>query len=299
MVLERFELSPILLRRQVCFPLQHKTINYPTALLLTKEGLGFEPTNTVYIFLPHPTWDRIICCVERSRKRLLLFFYIFISMIPLYTPTEFNNAKSMDSLMCQCYMCSNSFLQLKKAILFELKNNRGRCKFCSPICYHNFKNKKTSVICSNCNTSFLKKSHEIKKTKNNFCSLSCATIFNNKNKSHGTRRSKLEIWVQNQLATLYPNLQIDFNKKNAIGAELDIYIPSLKLAFELNGIFHYEPIFGSKKLCQIQENDISKSKACIETGIDLCIIDTSGQKYFKPSISQKYLDIIIEIIEKR
>jgi len=45
---------------------------------------------------------------------------------------------------------------------------------------------------------------------------------------------------------LYPDLVIHFNKKDAINSELDIYIPSLKLAFELNGIFHYEPIFGKE-----------------------------------------------------
>ena len=37
----------------------------------------------------------------------------------------------------------------------------------------------------------------------------------------------------------------------AINSELDVYVPSLNLAFELNGIFHYEPIYGEKKLNQI------------------------------------------------
>jgi len=135
--------------------------------------------------------------------------------------------------------------------------------------------------------------------KNNFCSLSCSAIYNNKNKKHGTRRSKLEVWLEKQLILLYPNLDIHFNRKDTIGSELDIYIPSINLAIELNGIFHYEPIFGNDKLNQIQENDISKSKACIDNEIDLCIIDTSGQKYFKPKTSQKYLNIIIKIFKER
>jgi len=135
--------------------------------------------------------------------------------------------------------------------------------------------------------------------KNNFYSLSCSAIYNNKNKKHGTRRSKLEVWLEKQLILLYPNLDIHFNRKDTIGSELDIYIPSINLAIELNGIFHYEPIFGNDKLNQIQENDISKSKACIDNEIDLCIIDTSGQKYFKPKTSQKYLNIIIKIFKER
>jgi hypothetical protein len=81
-------------------------------------------------------------------------------------------------------------------------------------------------------------------------------------------------------------------------SELDIYIPSLKLAFELNGIFHYEPIFGNEKLNKIQKNDNNKFLKCQEKNISLCIIDTSSQKYFKEQTSKKILDIIINIINQ-
>jgi hypothetical protein len=139
----------------------------------------------------------------------------------------------------------------------------------------------------------------MEKSNNHFCSQSCSATYNNKNKTHGNRRSKLEIWLEEQLTTLYPNLQIDFNKKEIIGSELDIYFPSLNLAIELNGIFHYEPIYGVNKLFQIQENDKSKTKLCHDLKIDLCIIDVSQQKYVKPSTSQKYLDIIVKIVNSR
>jgi len=95
------------------------------------------------------------------------------------------------------------------------------------------------------------------------------------------------------------NLEIHFNRKDAIGSELDIYIPSLRLAFELNGIFHYEPIYGQSKLDQVQNNDVSKSKLCHEAQIDLCVIDTSHQKYFKPKTSQIFLDIVVSIVNGR
>lgn len=80
---------------------------------------------------------------------------------------------------------------------------------------------------------------------------------------------------------------------------LDIYIPSLKLAFELNGIFHYKPIFGNDKLTKTQNNDNKKLQACLEQNIELCVIDVSSQKYFKQNTSQKYLDIIIDIIKQK
>jgi hypothetical protein len=178
-------------------------------------------------------------------------------------------------------------------------NKSQKCKnhFCDRKCQNEFQNKEVEVKCQECGTAFSKKQHEIARTKNNFCSRSCAAIYNNKHKKHGTRRSKLEKWLEKQLTQLYPNLEIHFNRKDAIESELDIYIPSLKLAFELNGIFHYEPIYGQEKLAQIQNNDTNKFQACQEKDISLCIIDTSSQKYFKSKSSEKFLNIITEIIE--
>jgi hypothetical protein len=220
-------------------------------------------------------------------------------MKPLYTETEFKAAKSTDKLPCECYYCGETFSTIKKSIKQEVKHKRGRIKFCSQTC--NAMNQKTRelVKCDNCGTQFFKKLNQINKTKNNFCSRSCNASYNNKNKNYGTRRSKLEVWLEDQLTILYPDLNIYYNKSDAIGSELDIFIPFVNLAIELNGIFHYEPIYGLDKLKQIQENDKSKTKACHDNKIDLCIIDTSGQKYFKTTTSQKYLDIITNIIKER
>ncbi len=155
------------------------------------------------------------------------------------------------------------------------------------------------VVCLNCGKQFLKKACELKKRSNSFCNRSCAATYNNKHKTRGTRRSKLEVFIEENLKILYPSLKFDFNQKDAIDSELDIFIPSLKLAFELNGIFHYEPIYGGKKLMQIQNNDNRKFQACLERNIELCIIDTSSLSYFKPANAKKYLDIICNIIEQK
>lgn len=153
-----------------------------------------------------------------------------------------------------------------------------------------------SVSCSQCGNEFKKKMSEIKKCVLHFCNHSCSATYNNTHKTKGNRRSKLEMWLEEQLTLLYPSLPILYSDKTTINSELDIYIPSLNLAFELNGIFHYEPIFGEYKLSQIKNNDNRKFQACIEYSIELCIIDTSQHKYVKPSTSQKYLDIITKII---
>ena len=97
---------------------------------------------------------------------------------------------------------------------------------------------KIELQCVQCSKSMIRKPSDINAT-NNFCSLSCAATHRNLHKTKGIRRSKLEAWLETQLCKSYPNLEIHFNKKDTINSELDIYIPSLKLAFELNGIFHY------------------------------------------------------------
>lgn len=174
-------------------------------------------------------------------------------------------------------------------------------KYCSKECRYLGQNKQepVSVNCLNCNKEFKKLAKELKKTPNSFCSRSCAATYNNKNKTHGTRRSKLEIYLEEELKIKYNKLEIHFNRKDTINSELDIYIPSMKLAFELNGIFHYEPIYGDKKLNQIQNNDTRKFQACLEKGIEMCIIDVSSLSYFKTTNAKKYLDIVCGLIDMK
>ncbi|MFM2393567.1 MAG: hypothetical protein RLZZ546_1549 [Bacteroidota bacterium] len=218
-------------------------------------------------------------------------------MIPLYTEIEFSNAKAHDKLPIKCELCEKTSFKWKSDIKKHLnKTNINRGKFCSRECMYKSRVFKIKLKCGNCSKDIEKTQSETNKTKNHFCSKSCAVTYNNTHKTVGNKRSKLEIWLEEKLSILYPNLEIHYNKKDTINSELDIYIPSLNLAFELNGIFHYEPIFGSDKLDQIQNNDDRKYQACLENKIELCIIDSSSLKYFKDKNCQKYLDIIANII---
>ena len=214
------------------------------------------------------------------------------------TQEQFNKHKSLDLISINCALCNKSFLKTKKEIINKHNKTGSMPKFCSIVCHGKDKTLKGRrlVKCTNCNKEFYKDLCAV--SEKNFCTKSCAATFNNKNKTHGTKRSKLEVYLENRLQELYPNLDFIFNGKEEINSELDIYIPSLKLAFELNGIFHYEPIFGNDKLNQIQNNDSNKFQKCQEKGISLCIIDTSSQKRFTEQSSQKFLDIISKIIER-
>ncbi len=105
--------------------------------------------------------------------------------------------------------------------------------------------------------------------------------------------------MEKQLIIRYPNLDIKFNDVSIIGAELDIYIPSLSLAFELNGIFHYEPIYGIDNLIAVQERDKRKVQACIDNDIDLWVIDVRAQIRITDKFTHNVYNIIIDAIDRR
>ncbi len=224
-------------------------------------------------------------------------------MKSLFTPEEFELAKSRDSLPIECNMCHSTFTTTKNEIqktLSRIKNNKPKInsyEYCSRECSDKARYTGKTITCKTCNKKIYKALKRLNPNNNDFCSQSCAATWNNTHKTSGYRRSKLEIWLEQQLKTLYPNLETHYNKIDAINAELDIYIPSLKLAFELNGIFHYEEIHG--KLSKIQENDNRKFQKCIDSKISLCIIDTSHQKRFTELSSKPFLDIITNIINKK
>ena len=227
-------------------------------------------------------------------------------MIPLYNQTQYNLTKSREVLALECEYCHKQFHRRKNLLqqyYSELKDGRPitvNFQYCSRKCQGLSQQIRKICLCKLCGKSFYRTPSELrKKIKFTFCSRSCSAKYWNAHKTTGTRRSKLEAWIGSELTKRYSDLHIDYNRTNAINAELDIYIPSLKLAFELNGIFHYEPIFGEGKLSSHKTNDARKFQACLERGIELCIIDTSSQKKFTPSSSQKFLDIMINIIVEK
>jgi hypothetical protein len=222
-------------------------------------------------------------------------------MNPLYTEKEFSEAKNSEKLPFLCQECNNTFFRSKSEVKRVIKYKQNSCVYCSQKCKS--KSEETSIVvkCGNCGKEKKVMPNIIRASKSGhiFCSKSCSVTYNNTHKTKGYRRSKLELYIEDQLIVKYPQLDIHFNRKDTIGSELDIYIPSLSLAFELNGVFHYEPIFGKTRFKQIAANDISKHKACLDAEIDLCVIDTSTLHYFKPANAQKYLDIVVSIINDR
>lgn len=81
---------------------------------------------------------------------------------------------------------------------------------------------------------------------------------------------------------------MDFPNENPVfnhiinGFELDVFFRYRKIAFEINGIVHYKPIYGLEKYERLISNDAQKHKMCNENKISLFVIDISNLKRFSP-----------------
>lgn len=218
-------------------------------------------------------------------------------MIKLFTEAEFEAARGSDLLTLQCRHCSKPFSLSKTRVKQAMRPSEHSNEYCSLVCANIGKKTVVTRTCAHCGRNVVRLANQAARSTNSFCGKPCAAKYNNAHKTRGTRVSKLERWLQEQLPKLYPDLEFHFNRKDAIEGELDIYIPSLKLAFELNGIFHYEPIYGPEKLASIQSNDGRKYQACLERGIELCIVDTSQMLNFKEKGALKYLSTISSLVD--
>ena len=210
--------------------------------------------------------------------------------------------KANDFFELICPNCNCVFVKTKKVILRNLSpSNQHKKMFCSPKCANKHLETGKIIQCTECGKPKYKNLKSLSLSGNNFCNSSCAASYNNKHKKFGIRRSKLEYHIEHKIQEEYPDLKFICNSKEAIGSELDFYFHSLNLAIELNGIFHYKPIYGIEKLNKIQKNDIKKLKASKKNGIELHIIDISNIKnlneYHKNNTWKICNNIILERLE--
>jgi hypothetical protein len=215
----------------------------------------------------------------------------------LITQEQFNKHKNKDLIPLECIVCNTIFHRQKSYLIRSTARGRSN-DYCSNECWHKKTNIRQEVQCLNCGKEFKKQLNQVKKFPNHFCCHSCSATYQNTHKTYGTRRSKLEIYLEEQIEIYYPQLGCLYNNKETIGSELDFYFPTLKLAIELNGILHYEPIYGQNKFNQIQNNDEQKSIKCHELGIEFCIIDSSKCKYLTQERKDEFWNIIDNILAK-
>jgi hypothetical protein len=204
-----------------------------------------------------------------------------------------------------CKNCDRSIL--RNVSMLNVDKKRGRkLQFCSYKCSGSYYSKlsKLNICCTNCAKIFTRKLGEISsnkrntKTNNQFCSKSCSAIFNNKTRKK-SRRSKAESLLYTLIKNEFPNLEVINNDRSFLdGYELDIFIPSIKLAVEWNGIVHFQPIYGQEKLDKIQEIDSIKCKLAELKGINLIVIpDLKSTKNYVNEVFDRIKELIYKLIE--
>ncbi len=161
--------------------------------------------------------------------------------------------------------------------------------FCSKDCKWIHSNKQIEVQCLNCNELFKKKESKIKTQPRHCCSIQCFRMLAKYKKNWGSNRSKLEIYVEKRL-TEELALNISYND-TSIGYELDIYLPEMSFAIELNGVFHYKAIYGEEALLKRQEIDRLKAEECVKRNIKLIVINVSEDKNNKRTFEKRYNEI--------
>jgi hypothetical protein len=237
---------------------------------------------------------------EADRKN---YAHAKMNSMKLLTPPEKFGALDRHGLAEMLCLHCNKIFPLEKHRV-QRAAERGTGKYCSQTCARHARRTSQEVNCVNCETLFRKQSVELKRTGNHFCSRSCSAQFNNRHKNLGaSRRSKAEDYLSDLIRRDFSSLEIIQNDRSLLSSalEIDIVIPSLKLAIELNGPLHYFPLFGHEKLARIRAADHSKQIEIKSIGYDLLVIDISASGYFKKvklMLDDYYLSRIRPLLEK-
>ena len=214
----------------------------------------------------------------------------------LVTTEEYKLLSGKKLVPCVCILCGKSFSRKKEVIVKSLKHY-GKAGYCSRECSNKAKINHVFLPCEECGLVTKKRAYDVKNNKHVFCSYACHARYKNKNKKHGTRRSAIESHIEEMIRCTFPSLMFVCNDTTVLkGLELDFYFPLLKLAIELNGITHYEPIYGEDRLTRSKDSDQRKMISCYEKGVELVVLDVSGAKYLTKRWKETYWHEVLSIL---
>jgi hypothetical protein len=160
-----------------------------------------------------------------------------------------------------------------------------------------------SFICDNCGKSF-DKMKKLRLQPLKFCNKSCRAKYFARVNNLGGQRSLMEQKLELYIREFFPSVILNINDRDILGGlELDLYLPELRFAIEVNGPCHFIPIWGEDTLKHTRRNDIIKSNYCQKKGIRLLYItDILDRKHdnteqiFKTQIKPIIIDMIDECI---
>lgn len=219
---------------------------------------------------------------------------------------ELSTYKSRHPVPLRCENCNITFYKPKNDILTSLKgNSQFALRFCSLKCSYEKRTKENhiEIACENCKKLVIKQKSWLKKNKYNFCSRSCSATYQN---THSTlrniRKSKAETYLSELIRRDFEHLEVRENVRDILpsGFELDLYLPLLNLAIELNGPLHFFPIHGQSKLDSTRDKDIKKQVEAQTIGCNLIVLDISHFKYLKETktfLDYEYKERLKPILE--
>lgn len=195
----------------------------------------------------------------------------------LISQEQLAGLKAKDHVPLRCKACANQFTAVKCAVQVALKGKGSHTlDSCSRACAGQLKAKAPNVTCQQCGKAFRKFPGEIKKSPLHFCSMSCACRYNNQHNRHGKiKRSKAEKHLEKLIRHDFPDLSLSVNNRTllASGLEIDLLLPTLAIAIELNGPCHYWPIYGAEKLASVQRFDAQKQSELAQLKYQLLTFD--------------------------
>jgi hypothetical protein len=177
----------------------------------------------------------------------------------------------------ECSQCHIMFVPRHSAI-WKLKNGLTKKLFCSRACRVLNYQRRITMPCKICKkpVTRLLSEHRKSKSGNIFCSPECGTIWSNYVGKKFNTRSILENQLEEFIKAEFPQLEVVFGDNSAIGAEIDIYFPQLKLGIEIHGAYHYYPVRGDwSKFIKTLRNDARKARMAKEAGIKLYVLNAS------------------------
>lgn len=252
--------------------------------------------------------------VNKQLDFKLIFCYIF-NMKKCYTcekeyeKSNFKKYCSLDcyktksnfelggSLILNCLYCKQEVLKYKS----EIRKNPDKI-FCNSQCSANFMHltyrqpfAKTIVLeCHFCNSIFERIQHKTTqgKTGKFFCSAKCSSTYLG-TQSKNFERSFMELYIQQKIELNFPYLTLIIgDTKQCNGLQLDLYLPELNFAIEINGPIHYINFFGDEYLKSVQERDQRKETICKNKKLLLQIVKCSGN--FKISKAENHWQLEIK-----
>lgn len=201
----------------------------------------------------------------------------------LIDDATFGGLRSRDLVPFACVACGATFHRRKHHVQAALKRGGGAgghtMESCSPDCGRALVSARASrIVCTECGVHVRRPPSEIAKVRRPFCSRRCSMIYRNRGKDLGkTKRSRGEEYLAELIASEFPGISVQRNVRDVLpsGLEIDLLLPDLGIAIEVNGPVHVLPIYGEDKLSAVQAIDRRKRVEIDAAGLRLVEIDIS------------------------